>query len=316
MQYRIYLMGIALLLLSAAGMFAVLKPGTQAPSLTNQSKPEKSVASAIVADKTGAMIPAKESKSNGRKRVELKNPDLVSKYGESRVNLSRHIASDMVAIMNDFIEMGGKEGMGKMISRDESKNSSESEVAAGLGTVSKSLNLTTDQISKTAILLAEVKRRKMASLQEKLKQTSKDPTAMMTSLLISDAAARHKIDEPEFKRLKSEAKNLVGYPSDFLDFGMDAEMDLLKEHMFVRDLKSLLDPEQQMMVEDELKNQAANDKPDDSKVVKSEFMNQQNLEEVDTLTSSAKKMMTGLKIAIEGIKSLPEFDSNPNSGNQ
>jgi hypothetical protein len=97
---------------------------------------------------------------------------------------------------------------------------------------------------------------------------------------------------------------------------MDAEIDLLKEHVFVRDLKSLLDPEQQMMAEDELKNQAANDKPDDSKVVKSEFMNQQHLEEVDTLTSSAKKMMTGLKIAIEGIKSLPEFDSNPNSGNQ
>ena len=77
-------MGIALLLLLAAGMFTVLKPGTQAPSLTDQSKSEKSVASATVADKPGAMIPAKESKSNDRKRPELKKSDLVSKYGESR----------------------------------------------------------------------------------------------------------------------------------------------------------------------------------------------------------------------------------------
>jgi hypothetical protein len=316
MKYRIYLMGTALLLLLAAGMFAILKPGTQAPSLTDQSKSEKSVASATVADKTGAMIPAKESKSNDRKRPELKNSDLVSKYGESRVNLSRQITNDMVSIMNDLIEMGGKEGMKKMISRDESKNSSESEVAAVLGTVSESLNLTADQLSKTEILLAGVKRRKMAALQEMLKQTSKDPTAMMTALLISDAAARREIDEPEFKRLKSEAENLMGDPSDFFNFDAGAEIDLLKDHVFVRDLKSLLNPEQQMMVENELKNQTANDKPDDSKADESEYMKQTHLEEIDTLTSSAKKMMSGLKTVIEGMKSLPKSDSNSNSGNQ
>ena len=216
--------------------------------------------------------------------------------------------------MNDLIEMGGKEGMGKMISRDELKNSSESEIAAELGTISKSLNLTTDQLSKTAILLADVKRRKMAALQEILKQTSKDPTAMMTTLLIGDAAARHEIDEPEFKRLKSEAGNLKGSTSDFLDFDAGTEIDLLKDHVFVRDLKSLLDPEQQVMVDNELKNQTANDKPDASKADESEYMKQTHLEEIDTLTSSAKKMMAGLKTVIEGMKSLPKSDSN--SGNQ
>lgn len=137
---------------------------------------------------------------------------------------------------------------------------------------------------------------------------------MMTTLLIGDAAARHEIDEPEFKRLKSEAGNLKGSTSDFLDFDAGTEIDLLKDHVFVRDLKSLLDPEQQVMVDNELKNQTANDKPDASKADESEYMKQTHLEEIDTLTSSAKKMMAGLKTVIEGMKSLPKSDSN--SGNQ
>ena len=309
-------MGIALLLLLAAGMFTIFKPGTQAVNLTTQSKSEKSVASATVADKTGSMISAKESKTNDRKRPELKNPDLVSKYGESRVNLSRHITSDMVEMMNDMNEMGGKEGMKKMLSGDDSENNFESEVAAKLGTVSNGLNLTADQISKTAILLAEAKRRKMASNQEVLKQFSKDPTAMMRSLLINDAAARREIDEPEFKRLKSEAKNLRGNQSDFSTLNVNAELDPLKDHVFVRDLKSLLNPEQQMVVENELKNQAANDKPEDSKADESQFMNQKHLEEVDILTSAGKKMMTGAKSMIEQIVSLKKSINKPSDGNK
>jgi hypothetical protein len=318
MKYRSYFIGTVILSLIGIGLFAIFKPKNLDKEYLSKSNSSNSGNSSITdstASNTGAMIPAKESKSNDRKRSELKNPDLVSKYGESRVNLSRHITSDLVAIMNDLTEMGGLEGMKKMVSRDESKNDSESEVAAGLGTFSKSLNLTTEQMSKTATLLTEVKRRKMASFQEMIKQVSKDPTAMMTNLLISDAAARREIDEPEFKRLKSEAGNLLENPSDFLNFETDAEMEPLKDNVFVRDLKSLLDPEQQMMVENELKNQVANDKPDDSKADESEYISQPHLEEVDTLASSAKKMLIGVKSIVEEINNLKKSITKPSDGN-
>jgi hypothetical protein len=315
MKYRIYFIGIALLSLIGIGLFAILKPKKLTKEYLSKSNSGNLVSTDSTASKAGAMISAKESKTNDRKRPELKNPDLVSKYGESRVNLSRHITGDLVEMMNDIIEMGGREGIRKMISRDESENNSESEVAEILGTVSKSLNLTADQLSKTAILLAEVQRRKMASLQEMLKQASKDPTAMMTALLIGDAAARREIDEPEFKRIKSEAESLMGDPSGLLNFNMDAELEPLKDDVFVRDLKSLLDPEQQIMVENELKNQAANDKPDDSKAAESEYTSQIHLEEVDTLTSSAKKMMAGVKSMVEGMNKINKSSNKPSAGN-
>ncbi len=316
MKYRIYLIGIALLLLLAAGMFAVLKPGTQAPSLTDQSKSEKSVASATVADKPGAMIPAKESKSNDRKRPELKYPDLVSKYGESRVNLSRHITSERVAMFNDMIEVGGAAGIDKLVHPDdESKDDSESKVTAQLGTVSASLNLSAEQITKIANLLAKSKQRKLTAIQDVVNQTSKDPTAMMTALLVSDAAARREIDEPEFKRLTSEAERLVSDQSGKVNIDMDVGNNPFTDEVFVSELKVLLGPNQRTAVENEMKGMTSSDKLEALKAARSKYTNQQHLEEVDTNTSSAKKMMAGLKSMIEGVKSMRKSINNPSAGN-
>lgn len=314
MKSRTYLIGGVLLLLLAAGVYAIRKPDARSIITTAESK--KSVAAITAADKQGVIESTKDSRiddrkrDNDRKRSELRNPYLIVKYGESRVNLSRHITNESMAIANDFMELGGLSGIKKSMSAGEGAETNPmSDVTDKLGTISDKLNLTADQLSKTAILLAEGNQREMAMCKEAFRQLSKDPTAMMTALLVDDAAARREIDENEFTRLKSELKASMTFQPDDLKNALSDKGNPLEDDIFVQSFKALLTSDQQLVVDNEIKSNISAGKVDDSKAEDALFKNQKNLEEVDTSIAAGRKMMTGLKNMIEGIAGISKSNT-------
>jgi hypothetical protein len=311
MKSRIYFTSVALLLLLTAGIYTFLKSRTQLTNRTDHSKFIKSATSTNVADTTREMDSAKESKSNDRKRPESINPELVAEYGESRVNLSRQITTKLLEIGNDLVEIGGLGGITKLTSEDDEAESG-SEVATKLGTISESLNLTTDQTSKAATLIAEASQRRLDAAKGMLKKASINPTGMITQLLISDAAARGEIDEIEFKQLRAETKDSANSIIDSLDLVEDDEKNPLEDEVFVKNFRTLLDSRQQTVIDNELKNLAAASR-EDPEVDKSNFKEQMRLEEMDTVISSIKMMVSGVKILSQGSKIFQKSELIPSA---
>jgi hypothetical protein len=188
-------------------------------------------------------------------------------------------------------------------SSDAEKADPELAVSTALGAVSENLNLTAEQASKTVTLLAGKKQRKMAALEKSIKQVSKDPSGMMTLLLVCDAAARGEIDKPEFERQVSDARTSVGDPAELISSVMSDDENPLTDEEFVKDFRAMLSPEQQTALEDELKVMAAAAAPDASKADASPFQDE-HLEAVDTGLSSLKKVIAGMKAITEGATEL------------
>ncbi len=295
----------AILLLVGVGVavFANRNDATDKPTASDNSASAGKSASPPSSASPNANTHATRSKP----RDPAENPELVSKYGESRTNLSKHVATNVVGLLDDAI------GMGEMaINGDFAKafGGRRGGLQMGLGKLGGDLKLNDDQQDKAAALFADFQKRELEKSKAAVEALKKDPTALMQTLLASDAFSRGKITEAEYKETQAAAAaDLKGIknPLDRKNWGGGKP---LNEPTFSRDFQALLEPSQIEIY------QAARAVDPSAPVELANAGDLSNLpamelEKLDDTIVAAKKMTSGLKQMMEGMGGLKDLGNFP-----
>jgi hypothetical protein len=302
MKIRTIIISFAALLLLASGTLVFLKSNPRAGSGPAESRPEGAGFSTAPGNRPGGALPADGMRRRSHLRPEPKNLELVTKYGVSRVNLSRHIAGNLIGLMDELLGMGETSLLNKLMQPNPDAGDAANLIDWKLGVAAKGLNLTDDQISKTAKLLSEHDKRQTAKLKECIGRLKQDPAAIMELMLASDSTARGEMGEAEYKRIESEVVTQLG--GQFASVGT-VSMDLgepLEDEAFVRDFKAVLNPDQLAGLDSTMASEF-----DDETLVPeadvTEALPAMTLEKLDTTIKSLRKVTTGVNGLMELIYS-------------
>ncbi|OYV05985.1 MAG: hypothetical protein CFE26_08720, partial [Verrucomicrobiales bacterium VVV1] len=176
----------------------------------------------------------------------------------------------------------------------------------GLGKLGRDLKLTDEQQEKAAALYSDYQKRQLEKLKGSVENLKKDPTALMQTLLASDAFSRGKITEDDYKQSQtSAAENLKGVinPLDRKNFSGGNPRE---DETFNREFQTLLDPTQAETYQAAIAAEQAN--PDEKKNA-GDISNlpAMELEKLDGTVVAAKKMTSGLKQMMEGMGGLQDL---------
>lgn len=293
----------------AAGV-ALFLAGAGAVALIN-SKPDKSKAGDPASGKpanhpgSGQFAPTEDAEAKAarsRARSAVKNPELATKYGESRTNLSKHITTNVISLLEDTVEMGEMATAGKLGAAFGGRGG----LRMGLGRAGNELKLTDEQQDKASTLYADFQKRELAKSKEAIERLKKDPTSLMQLMLASDALARGEINEEEYKRLQTESgAELEGVlsPLDERNFRGGRP---LKDEAFLSEFKAILDPTQIETLQASIDEQAPaeNGGAQEGSITNLPSM---ELEKLDTTIESVKKLTTGIKSMMEGMGGLQDL---------
>jgi hypothetical protein len=290
----------AVLLLAGAGAVAYINRSTETaePVVAAPGKsPGKSSSSlAPVADE--------ESKSvRSRPRETEDNSELVTQYGEARTNLSKHVAGNVISLLQDAVEMGEMASSGGIANAFGGPRAG---VRMGLGRVGGELALTDEQQDKAAALYADFQKRELLRSKDTIERLKKDPTALMKLMLASDSFSRGDITEEQYRELQTASgEDLKGVlnPLDEKNFRGGQP---LRDEAFRSEFQALLDPTQSEKLQASLDEQAARTGPaaDEGNITNLPAM---ELEKLDETVVSAKKLTGGLKQMMEGMGGLQDL---------
>ena len=289
---------------------ALLLVGAGAVAFINRDseKPAESSSATTTADKSGpasasGLAPVDEAgrTPKAKPRDAAENPDLVAKYGESRTNLSKHVANNVIGLIEDGVAMG------EMATTGEHANAfggPRAHLGRSLGDLTRKLSLTEEQQDKAAAALTEYQKREIARSKQTIERLKKDPTALMKLMLASDSLSRGEITEEEYKQVQLasgddlkgvmnplDRKNLRGQP--------------LKDEEFVREYSALLDPAQSETFQRELTEEESREAAGNGTGIAA--MPSMELEKLDTTIASAKKLTEGMKSMMEGMGGLQDL---------
>lgn len=289
---------------------AVLLVGVGAVALVNHNTPATTPgatdnASASKPNPMGSSSASTEAARSARSkpRDPAENPELVSKYGESRTNLSKHVATNVISLLEDAI------GMGEMVSSGELAKTfggGRGGLQMGLGRLGRDLKLTDDQQEKAAALYADFQKRELEKAKASVESLKKDPTALMQTLLASDAYSRGKITEAEYKESQTAAANDLKGVINPLDRKNFTGGNPRKDETFNREFQSLLDPTQAETYQAAAAAEQANPEEKDNAGDISNLPAME-LEKLDDTVVAAKKMTSGLKQMMEGMGGLKDL---------
>lgn len=238
-----------------------------------------------------------------RQREETKNSDLVAKYGESRTNLSKHVTSNVIGLLDDAVQMGEMAANGQFGGPFGSRGG----FRMGLGRVANDLNLTEEQQQKGAAIYSEFQKRELANSKQAIGNLRKDPTPLMKLMLASDALARGEITEDEYKTLQnSSGEDLKGILNPLNERNFRGGRPL-RDDTFRAELEAILDPAQAEILRKSIEEQgpaAPNPAADEASIASMPSM---ELEKLDTTIESVKKLTTGFKTVMEGFGGLQEL---------
>lgn len=291
--------GAAVLLAVAAAIVMARKD----PETSEQTaKDHRQVDSKRGAEGSSDGAPGK-SPSGTRQRDAVKNPELAAKYGEARTNLSKHVTSNVISLMQDAIEIGEMVGSGQA----GGPFGGEGRVRMGLGRVYNELQLNEDQKTRVAEIHSEFQKRELQRSKDAVARLEKDPVPLMRMMLASDALARGEMTEQEYKELQTASgKDLEGVvnPLDERSFRGGRP---LNDEAFVRDLKAVLEPEQAAKLDESIA-QSEQDAPAESPE-RGNFsaLPAMELEKLDSTIESVKKLTTGFKSVMEGFGGLQDL---------
>jgi hypothetical protein len=139
----------------------------------------------------------------------------------------------------------------------------------------------------------------------------------MSLMLANDASARGEIQEKEYAQLKSQSeKDLegVGNPVGINGlFGMGSGGSALKDETFLAEYKSELNPEQRREFDKSLASDTSTRRSSITGLMKNDIsdMPKVELEQLDTQIESSKKMTTGMKNMMEGLREYQNFGQQP-----
>jgi RNA polymerase sigma factor (sigma-70 family) len=290
---------------------AVLLLGAGAYLATHQNSANAADASTAnaVADRPGnagtrpTTTPADElaDKAKVRKdREAAHNADLVSKYGESRTNLSKKIVGDVTSLLQDAVDMG------QMMTSGETANAfggQEGRLRRGLGATYGKLELTDEQKEKVNAAYNEFQKSQIEKTKGTIEDLKKNPDTLMSVFLAGDAYKRGEMSEADYKQYQQDhaadiqkvinpldEKNLRGQP--------------LRNPAFTSAMSGILDPTQtetfQAAVTEDTQKAARNDTDISNLPV-------MDLEKLDTTISSARKYVSGIKSMMEAAGGLQDL---------
>jgi RNA polymerase sigma factor (sigma-70 family) len=291
--------GAALLLLAGGGMLAMNKANQKNAAAADElAKTGKSSADA---PGTLAPVDSEEKAARAKPRDPAQNPEFVAKYGESRTNLSKHVATQVISLLEDAVSMQEMALSGEM---GNAFGGPRGGLRMGLGGLNDKLQLTEEQQEKAGEIYKEYQKRELAKSKESIERLKKDPTAMMQMMLASDAHTRGEMTDDEYKQLQTaNEENLKGTinPLDRDNFRGGQPM---KDPTFQNELKAVLDPTQTETFQEAVSEQSWSDPADDRSL---SAMPSMELEKLDQTVTSAKKLTTGLKSMMEGMGGLQDL---------
>ncbi|MCF7675063.1 MAG: hypothetical protein K9N23_02190 [Akkermansiaceae bacterium] len=248
--------------------------------------------------------PAFSGNAPGRARTrgELPNQDLVDQYGESRTKLAAAVSDNVIAVLTDATEIGEKALAGMATGPFGSRNA----MRMGLGRLSNDLKLTEEQQEKATAAYQAFQRRELERSKASIAKLKQNPSTLMRLMLASDASARGDMSDEEYQQLQaSTGEELKGVlnPLDEKNFRGGKP---LRDETFVDEFKTVLDPEQSQLFEEEMANQAAQPAPDPNAGNISNIP-KMDLEKMDQTITSVRKMTIGFKSLIEGMGGLQDL---------
>lgn len=281
-----------ILVLAGAGTAVYLnqnKDGTAPPKGTEVAGKGSGAPSAGLSPVEAA---GKTERSKPRDPAE--NPELIKKYGESRTNLSKHVATQLIGVLEDAISMGemAMSGDGNQMFGGRGGG-----LRMAMGGLNGKLNLNDEQQDKAAEIYKEFQKRELEKTKASVESMKKDPTAIMKLMLASDAQSRGEITPEEFKdvqaSLSSELKGTIN-PLDRKNFQGGQPM---KDPVFRSQMEGILEPEQAETFKAATAEQDA--KKEEDRSINS--LPSMDLEKMDTTVAAAKKMTSGFKNVMEGM---------------
>jgi hypothetical protein len=290
----------------------LLLAGAGAVAYINRSPEGENQAGTASGKSTGSsqgssLAPVDDSKATrSRPRDPAENPEFVAKYGEARTNLSKHVAGNVISLLEDAVEMGEMATSGKF---GNAFGGPRAGVRMGLGRIGNELELTEEQQEKAGELYKEYQKRELERSKATIDRLKKDPTALMQLMLASDAYSRKEITEDQFKELQtSSGEDLKGVlnPLDRENFRGGQP---LKDEAFRSGFQALLEPTQSEKLQASLDADAAKAAepgadPDPGNITNLPAM---ELEKLDETVVSAKKLTGGLKQMMEGMGGLQDL---------
>jgi len=302
---------IVVLLLAGAVAIAIVKSregGASAGTGDGGNSPAGATANPGAGGSTGTGATA-DSKVSDRSAREVRDIDLVEKYGSARTNLSRKISTDVISLLDDAMEMGEKMsefGGGRMRS-----------MAALRGT---GIKLTEEQQQKVSDLFNAHQQKEMETARTAIDAIRKNPTSLMELFLAGDAKERGEMSDEEYAQLQASAgEELMGIinPLDRNNFRGGRPME---DEEFRNEFLAILDEEQARQFntkqaereaeraarQAEREAEQANPAQALSEIPDGNISNipTMTLETLDETIGSAKQVTSGLKQMMEGMGNL------------
>lgn len=289
----------AVLLLAGAGAVVLIQkedPAENTSEASAKSRPARSQgpgASSLTSNN-----------SRSRDRDPVRYPDLAEQYGESRTNLSNHVATNVIGLLEDAVSMSEMATSGQLGGFGGGRMG----VRAALGRMYNPLNLNEDQQAAAAALYADFQKREIERNKESIGKLKEDPTSLMRLMLASDAFKRGELSEEDYKTMQAESgRDLAGVMNP-LDRNNFRGGQPLGDEAFVSGFQALLNPEQADTFQtslDERATAAANQDNADPRNISN--IPAMELEQLDRAVTSGKTVTGGLKQMMEGFGGLQEL---------
>lgn len=288
----------------------VLLAGVGAVAYINNHKDESPAEKGHVAGNgsapaAGTLAPvdkdAVEKNARSRQRDPAANPEFVSKFGEARTNLSKHVATNVISLLEDAVEMGEMAASGKFAGFNRGGGGQ-----TGLGRLDGELKLSDEQKEKATAAYQEFQKREIVKARSSIEGLKKDPTPLMQMMLASDAFTRGEMTQEEYDQVqKNSGGDLKGVMNP-LDRNNFRGGQPLQDAAYQAQMKSILDAEQANSFQAAADEQTAKAESDaaDGNISNLPAM---ELEKLDQTVESAKKMTTGLKSMMEGMGGLQDL---------
>lgn len=246
---------------------------------------------------TATESPATVEPAAPKTRREQRDPELIDRYGEARTNLSRHVTSNVVSLLEDAIAMGDM----MLNSENGNRFGRNNEWVLRNSLREAGIELDDEQQARANGLFTEFQKRELERSREAVKTLKEEPTTLMSLILASDARAREEISEEEYSALQQQTASELDGVINPLDRNNFRPRDPMDDEVFRTEFSAILDGDQTESFNASLAQReeaAGNPTTDISNIPVME------LESLDTAIGSAKQMTAGFKQVMEGMGNL------------
>jgi RNA polymerase sigma factor (sigma-70 family) len=285
---------------------AVLIAGAGAVALINSNSSDPAApatASDTRAPGSASRTPFGEPTADAPARPRPRDPatELAAQYGDSRTNLSKHVASTVISLLEDAIEMGEMATTGELAG---ALGGPRGAMQAGLGGVLRDLNLSEEQRKQAESAYAEFQKRELERTRSAVDNLRKNPESLMRVMLASDAFVRGELSEDQYKAIQTSAQeDLEGVlnPLDRRNFQGGRP---LNDETFRQEMLGVLDPSQAESFQSAVDARAARETPTTGSIAEMPAM---DLEQLDKTITSAKTVTAGVRQMMEGLGGLQDL---------